>query len=291
MRVLLIGASGQLGTALERAFATKHEVVAAGFQHAVPGQLVVDLGDPASIRTALDRVAPELTVIAGAQANVDRCETEVDEAMRINVEGPRAVADHARTHDGWVVYYSTDHVFDGARERYTEADAVAPLNVYARSKVDGEAAVAGLLPGRHIILRSSWIYGPDRQRRNFPVRLADRLRAGETVKVPTDQVGCPTFTEDLAAATLALVDRGSSGLFHACGPEAIDRMTLARRVCRREGLPEDRLLGVPTAALGQAARRPLRVVLDGTKLAATVDVRFRSIDDGLKALGGAGAAR
>ena len=291
MRVLLIGASGQLGTALHAVFAAKYEVVAAGFRHAGAGQLVVDLGDPDSVRSALVQSRPSLVLVAGAQANVDLCETEVDRTMRVNVEGPRAIARYAREHDGWVVYYSTDHVFDGTKDHYTETDPVSPLNVYARSKVEGEAAVASLLPERHIILRSSWIYGPDRERRNFPVRLADRLRAGESVTVPVDQIGCPTYTEDLAVATQALVDRGASGTFHGCGPEAIDRMTLACRICRRFELPEGRLAGAPTSALGQAAPRPRRVVLDCAKLAAAAGVRFRDVDEGLAALAAAGAVR
>lgn len=284
MRVLLIGVSGQLGHALAEAFGAKYDVIPAAYRHARPGHLVVDLGDPASLAAALRDTRPDVVLIAGAQCNVDRCETETAECERINVEGPRAVARYARERDAAVVYYSTDHVFDGRKPRFTEADAIAPANAYARSKAAGERAIRELVPQSHLILRTSWLYGPDPERRNFALRLVDRLRAGETVRVPSDQSGCPTFTVDLAAATLALVAGEMFGTFHASGPDVIGRLTLARRICAAFGLSQERLIPTPTATLGQAAPRPLRVVLDCAKLQAVVDARFRGVERGLGSL-------
>jgi dTDP-4-dehydrorhamnose reductase len=286
MRMLLIGASGQLGHALASAFATKHEVIASAYRRARPGQRVIDLGDPASLTAALHDTRPHVILIAGAQCNVDRCETEPAECERINVAGPCAVAQYARRHDAVVVYYSTDHVFEGVKARYTESDAIAPFNAYARSKADGEAAIRTLAPERHLILRTSWLYGPDPERRNFALRLVDRLRKGEMLKVPSDQTGCPTYTEDLAAATLALVDRGVAGTFHACGPDVMDRVALARQICRRFDMAGELVIATPTAELGQAAPRPRRVVMDCAKIQATIDLRFRGVERGLACLAG-----
>ena len=290
MRALLIGASGQLGHALAAAFATNYEVITSGYRHARPGDLVVDLGDPSSLASALSETKPDVVLLAGAYTQVDRCESEPAACERINVDGPRAVAQYARARDALVVYYSTDHVFAGGERRFTEVDAIAPANAYAKSKVAGEAAVRALVPERHLILRTSWVYGPDPVRRNFALRLVDRLRNGEMVKVPSDQWGCPTFTEDLAAATVVLVDRGLSGTFHAAGPEIVDRMTLAQRVCACFDVSSDGLVPTPTADLGQPAPRPRRVALDCAKLEAAVRVRFRDVDSGLARLAAADGA-
>lgn len=283
--MLVIGASGQLGQALCAAFSHDHEVVEAGLRHAQPRQLVVDLGDRLSTLAVLNDVKPDLVLVAGAYTHVDGCERAPDECIRVNVDGPAVVAEFARETGARVVHYSTDYVFDGARSSYGEDDPVTPLNVYGRSKAEGEASVRRSAPDRHLVLRTSWVYGPDVWRRNFVLRLADTLsRSGPPIPVPSDQWGSPTYTEDLAAATLALVTGGRSGTFHATGPEPIDRASLALRVCALFGLDASRIQPTPTRELGQPARRPLRVGLRGDKLAARGVGAFRDIDAGLQAL-------
>jgi dTDP-4-dehydrorhamnose reductase len=193
-----------------------------------------------------------------------------------------AVAEAARQHGSRVVFFSTDHVFDGARSSYGEDDPIVPLNAYARSKVDAERAIRELLPDGHVIIRTGWVYGPDRQRRNFVLHLIDRLRSGTSVRVPSDQWGSPTCTVDLAAATAHLLERGATGTFHATGPELTDRASLARRVCERFALDPALVVAQPTSALGQAAQRSLRVLLDCSKLRATGAPPFRNIAAGLE---------
>lgn len=216
--------------------------------------------------------------------HVDRCEQEPDLCRQINVNGPAAVADYARRHGSRVVFFSTDHVFDGAQPSYCESALVNPLSIYARSKMEAEDVIRQTIPAQHLIIRSGWVYGPDPQRRNFILRLVDRLRAGETVDVPADQWGSPTYTEDLAEAVRVLVEREETGTFHATGPELIDRVSLARRVCDTFGLDANEVVPRPTSALGQVARRSLRVLLNCDKLHATGAPRFREIGAGLDAL-------
>lgn len=284
MRVLVIGASGQLGTALAAAFSRDHEVVQSVHRRPGHGQLSVDLGDPASTLAVLEASRPELILIAGAFCHVDRCETEWEACRRVNVDGPRMVAEFARKHDARAVYYSTDHLFDGTADLYREEDPIRPLNKYALSKAQGEAILREVLPERHLILRTAWVYGPDPQRRNFALRLIDRVKRGERVPVPTDQWGSPTYTEDLARATLHLIGRNLAGTFHATGPELIDRASLARRICVTFDLGADQILFRLTRELNQAAPRPLRVRLSCEKLTATGVTPFHSVDEGLCAL-------
>ena len=282
-RTLLIGASGQLGRALAARFAGR-SLHAASLRHARPGELRVDLGDADSTRLVLSDLHPGLILVAGAMCNVDQCELEPDMCERINTRGPAVVAEYAREHGARVVFFGTDHVFDGDKSAYVEDDAVNPLNVYARSKARAEEALRELLPDRHLIIRTGWVYGPDNERRNFVLRLIDRIGSGETIPVPSDQWGSPSYTEDIAAVTSHLVDHAATGTFHATGPDFVDRAALALKICDRFGLETSALVPRPTEALAQAARRPLRVLLDCHKLAATGAPSFRGIDEGLRAL-------
>jgi dTDP-4-dehydrorhamnose reductase len=284
MRVLIIGANGQLGRALTQTFSKGYEVVQAVHRQPAAGQIVLELEDPVGVLTALNHTKPEVILLAGAFCHVDLCETEWDTCRRVNVEGPQAVAWYVRNEGGCVVYYSTDQVFDGMKDAYSEADPVAPLNRYAKSKAKGEAVVRAIIPDRCLILRTAWLYGPDVARKNFILRLIKRLSQGEDVAVPHDQWGTPTYSEDLARATRYLVERGDTGTYHAVGPDFIDRVSLARKVCARFGLDERWLIPMATSDLGQAAPRPLRVRLDCQKLRGTGAPPFRSFDAGLEAL-------
>lgn len=284
MRVLVIGGSGQLGGALKAAHADAREILATACLHPQPGMVPLDLGDRFATTALLRNWRPDLVLVAGAMCHVDRCEQEPALCQRINVDGPIAVAEFARAHGSRVVFFSTDHVFDGARPSYGESDAVRPLSVYARSKMDAEAAIRDLVPDRHLIVRTGWVYGPDRQRRNFILRLIDRLRAGERVDVPEDQWGSPTYTEDLAGAVRFLVEHDATGTFHATGPDVVDRVSLARRVCDRFDLDASRVVPRTTSALGQAAQRSLRVVLDCARLRSAGAPAFKGVDAGLDSL-------
>ena len=282
-RTLLIGASGQLGRALAARFAGG-SLTAASNRHGLPGGLRIDLGDADGTRGALLETRPDLILVAGAMCNVDQCELEPELCDRINTRGPAIVAEYARDHGARVVFFSTDHVFAGGPRAFVEEDAIDPLNVYARSKARAEETLRELLPDRHLIIRTGWVYGPDAARRNFVLRLVDRIGAGETVAVPSDQSGSPSYTDDIAAVTGYLVDHGAAGTFHATGPDFVDRVALAVAICERFGLDTGALLPRPTDALGQTARRSLQVMLDCRKLQRAGAPAFRRVDEGLREL-------
>jgi dTDP-4-dehydrorhamnose reductase len=285
-RILLIGASGQVGHALTEVF-PREDLVTASHSHARQNDILVDLGDQTSIQRALADVHPDLVLVSGAMCNAEQCEVDPDACERVNARGPAAIAEYARDNDARVVFFSTDHVFDGALDRYVESEAVNPLNAYARSKAQAEALIRELVPTRHLILRTGWVYGPDAERRNFALRLVDRIAAGETVAVPSDQWGSPTYSEDLARATRYLVEHDAVGTFHATGPEFLDRTTLALRICDEFGLDRRGIVARPTGELGQVARRSLRVLLDCEKIGRAGVPSFRGVAEGLRSLASA----
>lgn len=278
---VIVGAAGQVGGALLEALAAEG-LPAVGTVSRVPreGCDVFDLGaaadDPALAAALVARHRPSVVCIAAGFTHVDGCEDDPARAMRVNRDGPGALAKAAREHGARTVYYSTEYVFDGVAGPYAEDDVAHAVSVYGESKLEGERAVGEADPDA-LILRTTVVYGPEQQGKNFCYQLAQRLGAGERMRVPGDQVSTPTYNRDLAAATLALVARGERGVFHVAGPDCVDRATFARRVAARIGLDASLVDAVETAALGQRARRPLNAGLRTEKLRA-VGVTMRGVE-------------
>jgi len=133
-------------------------------------------------------------------------------------------------------------------------------------------------------VRTTVVYGPEPQGKNFVYQLLRRGRAGERMRVPDDQVSSPTCNVDLAAASVELAERGIGGVYHVAGPEVLDRHAFARLACREFGLDEAMLTPVATAALGQRARRPLRAGLRIDRARAVLAAPLRGPEEGLRAM-------
>ena len=155
MKIVVIGSAGRLGAALTREYHNKFAVT--GFNHAQ-----LDLSDFDVIREKLRRTAFDVLINAAAFTNVDLCETERDQAFRINAEAPRVLAEICREKNAKLIHFSTDYVFDGEKRKpYTEEDEAKPISVYGDSKLAGEKNVLAAQDG-HLIVRVSWVFGPDR---------------------------------------------------------------------------------------------------------------------------------
>jgi dTDP-4-dehydrorhamnose reductase len=193
---------------------------------------------------------------AAAYTHVDGCETDPDRAFAVNRDAPAAAAREAARRRVPFVVYSTEYVFDGTAEPYGEDDATHPLSVYGRSKLEGEQAVLTVHPDA-LVIRTSVVYGLDRQEKNFVYQTLRRGRAGERMTVANDQRSSPTYVEDLAAASIALVGKRQHGTLHVAGPEIMDRYRFAGTICDVFGLDPGFIEGRSTAALAQSTPRPL----------------------------------
>jgi dTDP-4-dehydrorhamnose reductase len=193
LRIVLLGAQGQLGHALAQTLPVLGEVLAFGRQQA-------DLAHTDALRTVLDQHPPHLIVNAAAYTAVDKAEQEPELAHAINAQAPAVLAQWAAAHGAVLVHYSTDYVFDGrSAQPYTEADLPAPQSVYGQSKWAGERAVQAS-GCRHLIFRTSWVVGAHGG--NF---LKTMLRLGterDSLRVVADQHGAPTAVDLIAATTL-----------------------------------------------------------------------------------------
>ena len=213
LRILLLGAQGQLGHALSQTLPVLGQVLALGRQQA-------DLAQAESLRALLDQHQPQLIVNAAAYTAVDKAEQEQELAQAINAQAPAVLAQWAAAHGVVLVHYSTDYVFDGqSTQPYTEADTPAPQSVYGQSKWAGERAVQAAL-GRHLVFRTSWVVGAHGG--NF---LKTMLRLGaerDSLRVVADQHGAPTSTDLIARTTLEVLKQMRA---HPGGPGHVPHST------------------------------------------------------------------
>lgn len=267
MKILLLGAHGQLGRSLAPLLASFGELQALT-------RAELDLHDLPALRQCLRRERPQLVVNAAAYTAVEQAEREPERAFALNAAAPAALAEEAAALGAWLLHYSTDYVFDGRLGRpYRETDACAPLNVYGHSKLAGEQAVAAA-GGAHLILRTSWLYS--RRGHNFLLTLQRLLRERSEVQVVADQFGNPTSCASLAAASVALVARiaagnpGPAGLYHASCHGGASWYDLAQAIAadlRERGETCARLLPIASADYPSAVTRPADSRLDCAALA------------------------
>ena len=266
MKSLVIGASGQVG-ALLHASASEHETCIGTYCHyPSQGLLQMDLRDGLSVREIIRDLSPEVCYLPGALTAVDYAETHGAECRQTNVDGVSHVAEAVAEVGGVLVFFSTEHVFGESSRPWTEDDVPCPQSVYAKSKAEAEQIVQEILPNRHLILRTSWVFGPDPQKKNFLWRVHRTLERREHLMVPSDQYGQPTYGPDLARTARALVRRRARGIFHVVGPVCLSRLEWAVTIAKILHLPDDLIEGRPTMGLGLTAPRPLQIELDRSKL-------------------------
>jgi dTDP-4-dehydrorhamnose reductase len=282
VKLLLLGAAGQVGRELTTALAGFGELVPAtraGRLADGSACIAADLADEASLRTALERIGADVVVNAAAYTAVDRAEDEPEAADRVNHRAVAEIGAWAKTSGALVVHYSTDYVFDGRGTRpYREDDPTAPLGAYGRSKLAGEHALheSG---AAHLIFRTAWVYAAHGQ--NF---LRTMLRLGaerEELRVVADQVGAPTPARWIAQATAAAIERHAAaraagrtvpeGIFHLVAAGRCSWFEFAQAILRgaaERGLiaRAPTVLPIATADYPTRAQRPAWSVLDCARL-------------------------
>ncbi|MCB9957443.1 MAG: dTDP-4-dehydrorhamnose reductase [Rhodospirillaceae bacterium] len=282
--LLITGADGQVGWELAR------RAKAAGLDAVALGRAGLDIADRTAVARVVAEAAPRVVVNAAAYTGVDQAEREPDLVYAVNRDGPGFLGAACAGPGALLVHISTDYVFDGSNPAaYGEGDATAPLGVYGASKLAGEAAV-GTSGARHVILRTSWVYGV--HGRNFVKTMLRLAAERERLGVVDDQRGCPTFAGDLADALLALATRELAGglppdglgTFHCAGQGATTWCGFARAIFRlvASALPRVPVVdAITTADYPTAARRPANSVLDCGRLAAVHGLALRPWPDAL----------
>jgi len=275
--VLLTGANGQVGFELARSLQGLGRVVALNRRG-------LDLTDSEKIRRVVRELSPALIVNAAAYTAVDSAESDAAAAMCLNAEAPDILAQEARRLGALLVHYSTDYVFDGTKDGpYEEDDAANPLNVYGKSKLAGEQAIAAS-GCAHLIFRTSWVYGA--RGKNF---LRTMLQLGvhrEELSVVADQIGAPTWSRTIATTTSEVLSQlltqdpdewlRHSGIYHLTASGATSWCGFAQAIFDKSTLEQKPVVrAIPTAAYSQyptAAARPRNSRLSNQKLFALFGV-------------------
>ena len=276
MKILLLGAQGQLGWELSPMLAPLGQLTSLSRTEA-------DLGRLDRLAETVKKIKPDIIVNAAAYTAVDQAEIESGPAFKINGEAPALLAELARETGAWLVHYSTDYVFDGRKNGfYSEDGATSPLNVYGRSTLAGDQAVvrSGC---RQLIFRTSWVFGE--YGRNFPRTILKLALKEKGLKVVSDQIGCPTSTHFIALATVlslkpALTDsKEVSGLYNlVCGGQtswygfAHHLVEQARAAGWPLRVEADEVRPVATEIGSRPALRPLNSRLSTEKFQRTFQV-------------------
>jgi len=268
-KILLTGSRGQVGWELARSLSTLGEVVALDSSQ-------LDLTDVAAIRRTVAEIRPRIIVNPAAHTAVDKAEGESERAYALNATAPGVLAEEAEKLSALLVHYSTDYVFDGSGEQArVETDAAGPLNVYGSSKLAGEQAIQAQCR-RHLIFRTSWVYGA--RGANFLLTMRRLMRERPELKIVADQIGAPTWCRGIADATAQVLAQVSSPFAGADKPEpwGVYHMTnggetswhgFAQAILDLD-VPESpaRLLPIPSSEYPTPAKRPLNSRLNNDKL-------------------------
>jgi len=267
MRILLLGKNGQVGWELRRSLVPLGEIIAWDVDE-------LDLTQVGAIGLAVREAKPQVIVNASAYTAVDKAEQEPEIAKLVNAEAPTILAQEAKVLGAWFLHYSTDYIFDGEKgSPYTEEDEPNPINVYGRTKLEGEQGVLEA-DGLALILRTSWVYSLRQE--SFVTKVLKWSRQQETMQVVDDQIGSPTWARMLAEVTAALLVKGQAlgedwlkerrGVYHLAGSGAVSRYEWAKEILRLDPKREEQIVQsvkpVKSDWFPTAAKRPAFTALD-----------------------------
>jgi dTDP-4-dehydrorhamnose reductase len=286
IRLLITGASGLYGSKLAKLATERNHKVFSGYSQnqtysGIPLQF--DVSNRNSTRRAFKEAKPEVVVHAAALTDVDKCETSKGLAWRINVEGTKNITEEAQQSGAFLIFVSTDYVFNGEMGRYKETDALDPINYYGSTKQKGEELVKEAIK-EYCIVRASVIYGSTSAARkiNFALWLINKLKNNEQVQIITDQWNSPTLNTNMAEMTLEIIERKLTGIYHISGATRISRYDFAKQVAKKFLLNSNLIKPISSSEFTWAAKRPKDSSLDASKAQKTLKQKPLQINRALE---------
>ena len=280
MKILVTGASGQVGTEFCRIAGHLGELIAADREE-------FDMSEEGRIRSYLRQLRPDVIVNAGAYTAVDRAEEQHEICFAINAVAPRVLAEEAARIGAMLVHYSTDYVFDGEKSgAYEEGDPTAPLGIYGKSKEEGERGIA-VSGASALVLRTSWVYSSHGS--NFLLTMLRLAKERPELRIVDDQIGAPTSAKSIAAATARLVDTYAgrkmdfpAGIYHMTAAGATSWCGFAKAIFAQAELENvPRVVPIGTAEYPTPAVRPKNSVLSNAKFEKTFGFRMAGWEEQL----------
>jgi dTDP-4-dehydrorhamnose reductase len=248
-RIYITGAKGMLGKAVVPVFAERYDIVPGDFHE-------TDVRDAGAIAEDILRAKPKFVLHLAAMTDVDACETNPEQAHRINALGTRNVALACRRSGAIMIYISTGMVYDGrGNAPLIEFDPISPVNAYARSKYQGEINIRDLL-SRFYIFSTCWLFGGGNDDKKFVARILERARHSRELKVVNDKFGSPTYTADLARRISDFIESGLYGKYHCVNTGCVSRLEMAREILAAAGIGNCSLVSVSSDEFPLPAPRP-----------------------------------
>ena len=242
----------------------------------------LDITNRKNVKRICEEFKPDWIVNTAAFTDVDACEKEKERCWKVNVESVENLVFYARINGAKLIHFSSDYVFDGTKDLYSEDDTASPLNYYGRAKLASENIVkaSGI---DWAILRTSTLYDIDalKGNQNFVTWVVKNLQQGESIKIVTDQWGNPTLARNLAAAAWKVILLNRTGVYQTAGKEIINRYDFAKKIATLFDLNEWLLEPIITMELGQSAIRPLKMGLDISKAERKLELDMLGVDAGL----------
>ncbi|MCB2306826.1 dTDP-4-dehydrorhamnose reductase [Clostridium estertheticum] len=260
MKILITGANGQLGRELANQYKEKKTI-----DLILTGRSDLDISNINEVYSFVNENKPDVIINCAALTAVDKCETEIDMAYKINAIGPKNLAIAANEIGAEIVQVSTDYVFSGNIDKpLTEFDKIDPLTIYGKTKLEGEILVKNHNP-KHYIVRTAWLYGDGN---NFVKTMINLSKTNTTLKVVNDQKGTPTSTVDLARTIITLVEQKNYGLFHCTCKGECTWYEFTKEIFRFKGITTT-VLPCTTDEFPRPAKRPEYSVLRNYMLELT----------------------
>jgi dTDP-4-dehydrorhamnose reductase len=260
MKIMITGAKGQLGADCDRLLRKRHEVMALA-----RGEM--DITNVPDVDTRIKQFLPDVIINCAAYTQVDKCETEKDDAWKVNVAGAENLAECTEKYGSRLIHVSTDYVFDGRKnvpEPYVETDETNPVSYYGKTKLAGEKAIKSATD-RFIIVRTAWLYGISGHNFLKTMLKLSYKSSDNNIKVVNDQFGSPTWTHRLALQIERLIETNYRGIFHATAEGFCTWYELADYFLKKMNVPYT-MIPCTTLEYPTPAARPMNSILENRNL-------------------------
>ena len=284
-RVLIIGASGKLGTELIKCFDNpdlklRFEVFGTYNSCKTDGLEFLDITKKDIVKITFEKIKPEIVILPAALTYAEYCEEQPDLAYEINVEGTKNVVELCKHNNCKLIFLSSDYVFDGNAGPYSEESNTNPLNLFGKTKVQAEEIVRKLED--HVIIRTAWVNDLNPNSKSYVMQIINSLKENRKVIAPIDQFGHPTLSNNICDVITELILKNKKGIFHVTGSTFVSRYELAIEIAKAFGLNSSLIEGVESSQLNQKATRPKKVQLELTKIKSEISTKILSLKEQLE---------